>query len=116
MQDSYDPMVYETDTKTFFQIVGMLGLFYLFNAFHWFACFNLGVSNTESFMWYCIIIFITAVLVILTMLFVGAKVNTKVLTHDYYKEKISEEKARVAEAQQKAAAKAAHEAKKLQNA
>ena len=64
-------------------------------------------------MYYCIAVFVSAVLVILTMLFVGAKVNKKKITHDYYAEKISEERVKVAEAQQKAAAKAAHEAKKL---
>ena len=113
MQSSYDPLVYETDAVTFFQIVGMLLLFYAFNTLHWFACFNLGVSQTEAFMYYCIAVFVSAVLVILTMLFVGAKVNKKKITHDYYAEKISEERVKVAEAQQKAAAKAAHEAKKL---
>merc|ERR1711918_47585 len=67
-------------------------------------------------MLYCIIIFVTAVLVILTMLFVGAGVNKKVITHGYYSEMISEERVRVAEKQAKMAAKAAHEAKKLTTA
>ena len=116
MQSSYDPLVYETDAKTFFQIVAMLLLFYVFNALHWFACFNLGVSNTEVFMFYCIIIFITAILVIATMLCLGATVNKKKITHDYYAEKISEERVRQAEQQAKMAAKAAHEAKKLTSA
>ena len=88
-------------------------LFYVFNTLHWFACFTLGVSNTEVYMYYCIAIFITGVVIINIMLFVGAKVNKKKLTHDYYNEKISEERVKVAEAQAKAAAKAAHEAKKL---
>ena len=43
-------------------------------------------------MLYCIIVFVTGVLVILAMLFVGAKVNKKKITHDYYAEKISEER------------------------
>ena len=64
-------------------------------------------------MLYCIVIFVTGVLVILVMLFVGAKVNKKKITHDYYAEKISEERVRQAEAQAKMAAKAAHEARKL---
>ena len=70
----------------------MLLLFYAFNTLHWFACFNLGVSNTEVFMIYCIAIFVSGVLVILFMLYVGAKVNVKKITHDYYAEKISEER------------------------
>ena len=64
-------------------------------------------------MLYCIVVFVTGVLVIIAMLFVGAKVNKKKITHDYYAEKISEERVRQAEAQAKMAAKAAHEARKL---
>merc|ERR1712227_459022 len=95
MQSSYDPMVYETTCLTGFQIVGMLLLFYVFNTLHWFACFNLGVSNTEIFMYYCIAVFVTGVLIINIMLFVGAKVNKKKITHDYYNEKNSEERVKV---------------------
>merc|ERR1712216_952074 len=84
MQSSYDPLVYETDCKTFLQIVFMLTLFYVFNTFHWFACFNLGVSYSEIYMIYCLIIFLTAILNIGAMLFVGARVNKKKITHDYY--------------------------------
>jgi len=45
------------------------------------------------------------------MLFLGAKVNKKKLTHEFYTEKISEETQRKAEEQAKAAQKAANEAK-----
>ena len=98
------------------QIIGMLILFYIFNSLHWIACFVFGVSYTETFMLYSIIIFVTAVLNIAGMLCVGAAVNKKKLTHDYYAEKISEEKQRQAESAIKAQAKAAHEAKKLTKA
>lgn len=57
------------------------------------------------------IIFGSAVLVIGVMLFLGAKVNKKKLTHEFYTEKISEETQRKAEEQAKAAQKAANEAK-----
>ena len=67
-------------------------------------------------MFYCIIIFITAIFVIGVMLCIGATVNKKKITHDYYAEKISEERVRQAEQQAKLAAKAAHEAKKLTSA
>ena len=116
MQDSYDPLVYETDCYVLCQIIFMLLLFYAFNTGHWYACFVFGVSYTEAFMLYCIIIFASAVFVIAAMLYVGAQVNKKKHTHDYYAEKISEERVRQAEAAQKAQAKAAHEAKRLTNA
>ena len=44
------------------------------------------------------------------MLIYGAKVNKKALTHEFYMEKISAEKLRLAEEQAKAAQKAANEA------
>merc|ERR1712147_421423 len=116
MQSSYDPMVYETNCYVLLQIIGMLILFYIFNSLHWIACFVFGVSYTETYMVYSICIFVTAVLNILGMLCVGAAVNKKKLTHDYYAEKISEERQRQAEAAIKAQAKAAHEAKKLTKA
>ena len=56
-------------------------------------------------MYYCIAVFVTGVVIFNIMLFVGARANKKKLTHDYYNEKISEERVKVAEAQQKAAAK-----------
>merc|ERR1711918_142674 len=62
---------------------------------------------------YCIAMFVSAVMIIAVMLVVGAGVNKKKITHDYYAEKISEERVRQAEQQAKLAAKAAHEAKKL---
>jgi len=45
------------------------------------------------------------------MLMVGAGVNRKKVTHEFWIEKISEEKLRIAEDQAKAAQKAANEAK-----
>jgi hypothetical protein len=56
-------------------------------------------------------IFGTAVIVIAVMLMVGAGVNAKKVTHEFWVEKISEEKLRLAEDQAKAAQKAANEAK-----
>lgn len=57
------------------------------------------------------VIFGTAVIVIAVMLMVGAGVNSKKVTHEFWVEKISEEKLRLAEDQAKAAQKAANEAK-----
>ena len=47
------------------------------------------------------------------MLYIGAGVNTRKITHEYYAEKISEEKIKAAERQDRANAKAANEAKRL---
>ena len=45
-QDSgYDPLVYENTTENWFKILGMLILFYIFQALHWWANFELGINN-----------------------------------------------------------------------
>lgn len=54
----------------------------------------------------------SAIIVIGTMLFLGAKVNKKKLTHEFFLEKISEEKQRQTEEKARAAQKAANEAKR----
>lgn len=77
----------------------MLLIFWTFNCFHWFAVYSLGIHQTETLTWYSIIIFLSAVIVILFMLCFGSIVNAKVATHDYYTEKISEFKIKLDEAQ-----------------
>ena len=107
----YDKAVYENDMQNYFKIVGMLMLFYLFQGLHLWANFELGVHDARSSTIYNLIIFGSALLVIGVMLYLGAKVNKKKLTHEFYVEKISEETQRKAEEQAKAAQKAANEAK-----
>ena len=98
----------------YIRITGMLVLFYLVMGVHWWANFALGIHASSTSTWYNIFIFISAVLVISVMLYVGAGVNRKRITHEYYAEKISEEKVKQAEKQARANAKAAAEAKRLQ--
>ena len=114
MESNYDPAVYETDRYGMMRILGMLSIFYTIMGVHWWANFSLGIHATETSSVYNLLIFASAVLVISAMLFVGAQVNTKKITHEYYAEKISEEKIKQAEKQARANAKAAQEAKRLQ--
>jgi heme exporter protein D len=83
----------------------MLCLFYTFNAFHWWANLELGLAHAEISTLYNLVIFAVSVLVIGAMLAVGSVVNKKKLTHEFYVEKISEEKQRQAEAEAKRIAK-----------
>lgn len=107
-QDSgYDKEVYENDAKNWVKIVGMLMLFYLFNGLHWWANFELGVANAEASTAYNLIIFAFAVIVIAVMLLVGSFVNKRKITHEFYNEKISEERQRQSEAAAKEAARLA---------
>lgn len=111
MDDGYDPLVYENTFADYWKIAGMLFLFYIFQGLHWQANFFLGVGATEISTIYNLIIFGTAVLVILGMLIFGSTVNAKKVSHEFYQEKISEEKLRLAEEQARASQKAANEAK-----
>ena len=108
MEDGYDKAVYENDLGNWFKIVGMLILFYIFNAFHWWANLELGLAHAEYSSLYNLVVFAVTVFVIAIMLFVGAIVNRKKLTHEFYVEKISEEKQRQAEAEAKRIAKEAN--------
>lgn len=65
----------------------------MFQGLHWWANFELGTKiSAASSTYYNIIIFATAVFIIGLMLMQGAEVNSLKLTHEFYLEKISEEK------------------------
>ena len=93
----YDKAVYENDLANWFKIVGMLLLFYVFQGLHWWANFELGTADSVASTAYNLIIFGSAVLVITTMVALGTPVNRKKLTHEFYIEKIFEEKQKIAE-------------------
>ena len=101
MENSYDKDVYENDLTNWVKIISMLALFYVFQGLHWWANFELGTNDTEMSTLYNLVVFATAVIVIGFMLFFGAKVNRKKLTHEFWVEKISEEHQRLVEEQQK---------------
>lgn len=110
MDDGYDPLVYENTWGNIGTIIGMLMVFYVFQFLHWNANFALGTADTEACTIYNLIIFGSAIIVIIIMLIMGAGVNKKKLTHEFYMEKISEEKQRMAEEQAKEAQKRANKA------
>ena len=86
----YDPLVYENTWENLGMIFGMFMLFYGVQAFHWWANFGLGIHAAEVSTIYNICIFFTAVIIIGFMLYTGSFVNEKVMTHEYYMDKISE--------------------------
>ena len=89
----------------------MLLLYYFFMGSHWWANYELGVADTVTSTSYNLLVFLFAVIIIGFMLYYGAKVNRKKHTHEFYMEKISEEKLRIQEEQAKAAQKAENAAK-----
>jgi predicted tellurium resistance membrane protein TerC len=64
---------------------------------HWWAEFELGIHFSVTSTYYNLIIFASAVFIIAIMLMKGARVNKQKLTHEFYMEKISEEKQKQAE-------------------
>ena len=84
----------------------MLLLFYLFNGLHWWANLELALANPEASTAYNLIILVVTVIIIAVMLAFGSMVNKQKISHEFYTEKISEQKQRDAEKQLKEAAKA----------
>ena len=113
MRDTYDKDVYENTAGNWVKIVGMLLLFYFWNGLHWWANFSLGIQDSNMSTIYNLCAFGSAILVISGMLLFGSQVNRLKLTHEFYTEKISEEKQRQSEIQEREAAKAAKEAKNI---
>ena len=75
MRDTYDKDVYENTAENWVKIVGMLLIFYFWNALHWWANFSLGVCNSPGSTVYNLCAFGSAILVISGMLFFGSQVN-----------------------------------------
>jgi len=98
------------------RIIGTLLGFYVFQGLHWWANFELGVNSAQGSTYYNLIIFATAVFCIGLMLMQGAEVNNLKLTHEFYMEKISEEKQRQKDIRDKQAQKARDASKKAFNA
>ena len=91
----------------------MLMLFYLWNGLHWWANFSLGITDSNGSTVYNLCAFGSAILVISGMLFFGSQVNRLKLMHEFYTEKISEEKQRQSEIMERENAKNAKAAKEI---
>ena len=111
----YDKDVYENTPQNWVKIVGMLILFYIVQFLHWWANFELGITATTTSTIYNLLIFGSAVFIIGIMLILGATVNRKKLTHEFYQEKISEENLRKKDERQRQAQREKEEAKKAGN-
>ena len=109
---TYDKGVYENTAGNWVKIVGMLIIFYIWNAMHWWANFALAICNSPAATVYNLCAIGSAFLVISCMLFFGSQVNDLKMQHEFYTEKISEEKQRQSEAQEREQASAMQEAKK----
>lgn len=109
--DDYDKAVYENTPENWLKIFGAFICFYIFQAFHWWCNFELGINMSESSTIYNIAVFLSAVLVISYMLCTGAEVNAKKIEQEFWKEKILQEEQRLQEEKERAEAKKANEEK-----
>ena len=90
MNDDYDPLVYENTPGNWVMIILAFICFYVFQALHWWANFELGVTMPETSSWYNVVIFLTSVFFIAIFICIGNNVNKYKITHEFYTEKISE--------------------------
>ena len=90
IENGYEPLVYENTYANYLAIIAMLLLFYIFNGLHWWANFELGINSATSSTVWNLFIFSLSVIIILLMIYLGAKVNKLKATHAFYQGKISE--------------------------
>lgn len=87
---SYDKRVYENTVGNWFIIVGLLIIFWIFQAIHWWGVFELGINDSTYLMYYSIGIFCYTVLFLIGLLTSGKFANYKKRRHEFYKDKITE--------------------------
>lgn len=80
----YDKRFYENDWKNYIRIIVTLIAFYICNSLHFWACFELGVTNTESAMWYNVAIFAATIVVTIGLMFSGRSANRKKAKYEFY--------------------------------
>ena len=100
-QEGYDKRVYENEPSNYARITATLFVFWIFNALHWWACFELGIYDTWAYTVYSLIIFCWTVFFIGVMLWSGKGSNKVARKLAFLKEVIAEEKAKRIEAQEK---------------
>ena len=80
----YDKKVYENTWYNWIIIIVAFIFYYIFNMLHWWANFELGTTETDIAMYYCISIFGVTFCVVIAMLISGTISNNKKLRHEFY--------------------------------
>ena len=110
---SYDKRVYENSAFNYVKIVGCLILFWIMNALHWWGVFALGIVNANALAWYSIGCWFFTVFFLGGLLCAGRQSNKLKRQHEFYVEKIAENRAIMQEKETKALQEEIH-AKKLE--
>ena len=99
--EGYDKRVYENECSNYLRIFVTLCGFWTFNGLHWWACFELGMWNSNAYMIYSLCIFGWTICFLAGMLCSGKGSNKVLRELSFLKEVIEEEKAKVVEKEEK---------------
>jgi hypothetical protein len=72
---SYDKRVYENSVSNYIRIIFTLIFFWIFQSFHWWGVFELGINWSPYLMWYSVAIFGFTVVVGIFLLISGKIAN-----------------------------------------
>ena len=97
----YDKAVYENTYGNWFRIFGTFAVFYTIVAFYWWACYSLGVRDITAATWIYIAVFLTAVIIILSLIIVGHFSNKKLIKYEKLMIEVNEEKKKRREEEEK---------------
>jgi hypothetical protein len=86
---SYDKRVYENTAGNWVKICVFLGLFWLFNAMHWWGIFELGIARSEILTTYSLSVFAFTLVFGAILLISGKYANYKKRMHMFLSEKIA---------------------------
>lgn len=98
---TYDKRVYENSCGNYVKIILCLFAFWSMNALHWWGVFSLGVVETDILAWYSIGCWAFTVIFLGGLLCQGRNANKLKRQHEFYVEKISENRALQQEAETK---------------
>ena len=93
VDESYDKRVYENSFGNYMRIIGTLIAFWIFQAFHWWGCFELGINWTSYLMYYSFVVMGFTVIVGIGMLISGKFANRKKRMVEYLQDRLAEKKA-----------------------
>lgn len=101
VDEGYDKRVYENSPLNYARITATLIFFYIFNAFHWWGCFEYGVYDTHGFYVYSIVVLFCSWAFIGGMLVSGKYANYNKRLSNFLEEVIAEKRAMIADEEER---------------
>ena len=110
---SYDKRVYENSGLNYVKIISCLFAFWIMNALHWWGVFALGIVHANALAYYSIGCWFFTIIFLGGLLCSGRSANKLKRQHEFYVEKIAENRALMQEKETKELQEAIH-AKKME--